>query len=625
MILIDIFSRLRNTVSWMCQTSIPSHDDIYSSNSDFSFGTWRHFPLSTEWQNEELKTLSLRTFNLCVGCNVSTFSGWEKSEFDLKLLKRRQGPSYFGAHLNGDQVAGFFDQLKENELGSQWKQIETLLPLLSCIDFDGAMRNVKESKWRKEAILDLESNFIDTPVAAYAEDEALFIILMFSNMCLQLTSIEQNTQKQQCLLKNAMSIILPMSQFGLDQTLWDSSIGTNATKNDSSISEWELFAQNGEATVSKPACRQKTSSTKKSGNRNQSMYISDSSVKYKSPLSKLVKVPVEILLKEWKGSDNFDGSDDEEMVDIRLNKWSQTVSGPAKLAMKRVDYTLQKLRESSTINSLQKSSLQVAGALLELIATKECQNPILCLHQAGVFASQGAKGGNNDEVFKKTLPEESECTPDGALIILGRADCLRAIQFIDESIFLCSYVAKICRLHRDKQSDLPWNPKWRVIAILMYTISLAIDATINSFMEGDDRDNTLKSWTKDVKAEISRARSDAIALQKAFSRKEFNQKKPSKNDELEPRIDSNKHVSVSHCGDDDDDESYNTINDVVDGGETENDEDEENEDFDEISDFDEKPVYQHEGINTLPGINIKVPNEEKLEVDMDEIDLFAAV
>ena len=159
--------------------------------------------------------------------------------------------------------------------------------------------------------------------------------------------------------------------------------------------------------------------------------------RYITPLAKLVKVPVELLLREWNGREAFEESEDEDVVDMRLNRWSQSVSGPAKLAMKRVDYTIKKLRESATINTLQRSSLQVAAALLEVVSTKECQNPFLCLHQAAVFASQGAKGGNNDEQFKKPLPEESLCTPVDALLTLGRADCLRAIHFTNEAIFLC--------------------------------------------------------------------------------------------------------------------------------------------------------------------------------------------
>lgn len=238
----------------------------------------------------------------------------------------------------------------------------------------------------------------------------------------------------------------------------------------------------------------------------------------KSPFKKLVKVSAEILLREWNGKETFEQSDedDEDEIDARLNKWSDTVSGPSKLAMKRLDYNIHKLRQCSTINSLQKASLQVSLSLLDVASQKECRNPFICLSQAAIFASQGAKGGNNDEEFKKPLSSETECTPEEALQILGRADCLRAIHFINEAIFLCSFAARVCCLHRDKKEpEHSWTPKWRIVGIMSYTISLGIDSAIYSLMEGDDRKVALDSWEKSVKAELGRGRSDAIAMQKA--------------------------------------------------------------------------------------------------------------
>ena len=318
------------------------------------------------------------------------------------------------------------------------------------------------------------------------------------------------------------------TQFSLDQKLWNSDIGTKATKADT-VSEWEHFAQNADATEApKPPCRQnRVSSVKKSHPQQTYNIVEHKNSKLISPLAKLIKVPVEVLVREWNWDGDGYDDEDREHLDNNLNKWSQTVSGPAAIAMKRVDYTLKKLRQCASINTLQKSSLQVAVALLDLVSTKECQNPFLCLHHASNFASQGSKGGNNDEEFKKPLPEESECTPNQAISVIGRADCLRAIHFTDEAIFICSFVANVCRLHRDKKSALEWNSKWRVVAILMYTISVAIDATIYSFMEGEARSNALESWNSDVRAEISRARSDALALQKSLSRRSFNGKKKS--------------------------------------------------------------------------------------------------
>ena len=119
------------------------------------------------------------------------------------------------------------------------------------------------------------------------------------------------------------------SQFSLDQSVWDSTIGTRATKNDG-ISEWEHFAQNSEAIAApKPPCRQRLSSMKRSSSRSSSEYYSGDLNKQRSssPLAKLVKFPVEILLKEWNGKQDFDDSDDDDVIDRRLNMRTRRWSG----------------------------------------------------------------------------------------------------------------------------------------------------------------------------------------------------------------------------------------------------------------------------------------------------------
>ena len=161
----------------------------------------------------------------------------------------------------------------------------------------------------------------------------------------------------------------------------------------------------------------------------------------------------------------------------------------------------------------------MALALLDVAEKKECRNPFLCLSQAAIFASQGPKGGNNDEQLKKPLPRETDCTAEEAIRILGRSDCLRSLHFTNEAMFLCSYAARVCCLHRDKKEpDHPWTPKWRVVGIMVYTISIGIDSTISCLMDGEEGKVVVESWDKTVQAEIDRGRSDALAMRKAFSR-----------------------------------------------------------------------------------------------------------
>lgn len=274
--------------------------------------------------------------------------------------------------------------------------------------------------------------------------------------------------------------------------------------------------------TNKPA--KKTQPTKiQQKNRQHNSKVNRPNQRSTSPFSKLIKISADMMLKEWAGKSTFEGGNDRQEFDDdtpnQLNKWSNNVSGKSLLAMKKLDYSIKKLRQCVTINALQKASLQVALVLLEVAGTKECQNPFVCLSQAAIFAAQGPKGGNNDEDFKKPLPREVDCTAEEALQILGRADCLRALHFTNEAVFLCSYVARVCCLHRDRQEpDHPWTPRWRIIGIMTYTVSVSIDSSICSIMHGEEMNLTLDSWDKSVRAEIGRGRSDAIALQKSFGR-----------------------------------------------------------------------------------------------------------
>ena len=97
-----------------------------------------------------------------------------------------------------------------------------------------------------------------------------------------------------------------------------------------------------------------------------------------------IHVPTSILLKEWN-------TDEIEHVP------KKDASTEAKLAMKNVDNAMKNLRKSRTINALERSSLDVAVALVSVSSHNECQNPFLCLQQAAVFAAMGPKLGNSDE------------------------------------------------------------------------------------------------------------------------------------------------------------------------------------------------------------------------------------
>ena len=49
------------------------------------------FPLPSSWQSASQRKISKQTYNLCIGCSVSTFSGWENEEFTIdRMVKDRR-------------------------------------------------------------------------------------------------------------------------------------------------------------------------------------------------------------------------------------------------------------------------------------------------------------------------------------------------------------------------------------------------------------------------------------------------------------------------------------------------------------------------------------------------------
>lgn len=94
-------TKARHLISIICHgDSAPS-----KQSKDTNFELLRSFPLPCLWQTSLHVKISLRTYNLCVACCVSAFSGWEPSEFNLDNL-RHNDVNFFGVTLEGQWVAG---------------------------------------------------------------------------------------------------------------------------------------------------------------------------------------------------------------------------------------------------------------------------------------------------------------------------------------------------------------------------------------------------------------------------------------------------------------------------------------------------------------------------------------
>ena len=179
----------------------------------------------------------------------------------------------------------------------------------------------------------------------------------------------------------------------------------------------------------------------------------------------------------------------------------------AKTQMQKVEKALGDLRTCYTYTAAEKACLNLSVALLEMAAFPDCHDPFTCLQQAASFASQATKSGHSDTVYRQSLPQMSQCSPQDALVILGRADCLQGVYFPNEAAYLCSFVARVCRLHRDsREANYEWNDRWKVVAIYAYNVSVMIRITVSSILDHEMQKEFMSAWERDVVEELERAR-----------------------------------------------------------------------------------------------------------------------
>ena len=222
-------------------------------------------------------------------------------------------------------------------------------------------------------------------------------------------------------------------------------------------------------------------------------------------LAKIVRLPTSTFLAEWKSEE----SPLDHITDYEVSSD----------AMRHVETGLYSLRQCSTHAAVQKISLQVSLALLEIVATGKAYNPFVCLQQAAIYASLSPKGGSHDVPFQTVLPDEKACTALEALVIAGRADCLQALHFPTEAMFLCNFIGRVCLRHRDRLQDgIDWNNQWKVVSIYAYNTAMVIRSTIIALLSSKEaQQKVLHGWEDDVLAELERARLDGIALKKTLA------------------------------------------------------------------------------------------------------------
>ena len=204
------FEQSRDLVSTISYADNAAPKVAETSNVD----TWRTFPLNHRWQNSFHEKISLRAHNLCAACCVSSFSGWEPSEFNLDTLRAVDGPTnFFGVTLEGESVAGFLPKAVASIVAEQWYHISAILPDLEVLPFESHLDERKKHGWYKKVIQNMEKQSIDsTKIALNNEEMGMRALLSFSSLCLIAAEESEGDEKDE-YVKLSMSVLLPIVRF----------------------------------------------------------------------------------------------------------------------------------------------------------------------------------------------------------------------------------------------------------------------------------------------------------------------------------------------------------------------------------------------------------------------------
>ena len=90
--------------------------------------------------------------------------------------------------------------------------------------------------------------------------------------------------------------------------------------------------------------------------------------------------------------------------------------------------------------------------------------------------------------------------------------------------YLCSFVARVCRLHRDSgEKEFEWNDRWKIVSIYAFNVSVMIRVTVSNTLDQTMQRAFLTAWERDVVEELERARRDGRSWMNSLSKLEDKQ------------------------------------------------------------------------------------------------------
>lgn len=217
-----VLAKLRHIVSvFLCIPMDISEEETTTPN----LITNSTLPLASNWQSAVHKTLSRRSFNLCVGYAVpSSNLAWRpEGMFSLGDIMKATGDSYFfGISLSYDETArawvcGILPEKVELELASQLQtlQSEGLGQISISDEFSAAFQAIKDTDWYSRATEKLLQQGGREILSRGGEEAGMTLLLLLSRSYLTLAKLidPEDTLKKENLVKVALSIVLPIVSF----------------------------------------------------------------------------------------------------------------------------------------------------------------------------------------------------------------------------------------------------------------------------------------------------------------------------------------------------------------------------------------------------------------------------
>ena len=175
----NVLDQMFDIFSTLCGfTTISKEDSIHKHLLDLNV-----IPVNSSWLTDDLVSLSTKAFNLCVGMNISNFSGWRMDKYMMKSRSIVGFCSFFGISTDEGPISGYITESLERELTRNWDLLHAHYPSKVAFNFKRKLVILKNSDWYKESRVKYHAHEEKQQICRFGEDRGLFALLHFVSIC----------------------------------------------------------------------------------------------------------------------------------------------------------------------------------------------------------------------------------------------------------------------------------------------------------------------------------------------------------------------------------------------------------------------------------------------------------